>query len=120
MNIYLRWFLVNFGILAMLLSGLDGFVTLALILLWVTAILGCLFISEELSKKVYEKMIEKGDDKGLVNMWLNLAYDVPVVVLLAYMNYPFLAAVYLLHLIGVVNLHKAREQVFVDKLSEAK
>jgi hypothetical protein len=122
---YIIWFLTNGIIIAMLLSQsqgwveTSGFFDLAIILLWITAVIGCLFILPELANKVVEQTFEKGEGEIIfVNIYLTYILDISLGLYLAYINHPILAAVYLFHIVGLKNLYDARKNIFVDRLKQ--
>jgi len=114
---YLYWFTVNATIMAMLLSGIEGWVDFSIILLWFTAIVGCLFINGDICKAVIKESIKKNNGRVMViSRYLNYTFDVVLGLYLAYAGYPILAAVYMLHIYGLVNLYDAQVEAFSDKL----
>lgn len=114
---YLQWILVNGALVALLLSNNEGMFQLGIILGWITAVLGCLFISPELSDKVVEASNKKDEGQMIVvNKYLNYTFDVALTLYFAYIGHPILAAVYAMHIVGIKNLHDAQERAFVNKL----
>lgn len=114
---YLQWIWTNGLGVALLLSGIEGLVTLAIILIWITAVLGSIFLSVPLCDRVFTEAVKKGDGKLLyVNRYINISFDLLLAIYLAYLNYPILAAVYIIHIFGVINLYNAQEKSFIKKL----
>lgn len=118
---YLYWIFVNGGIAALLLFGNEGFFNFAIILLWLTAIIGCIFLSKILCKAVIKEHTEANDGKFLVvNIYITYAYDITMTLYLAYIGHPILAVVYAMHILGIKQLHEVEMKSFADKLKDEK
>jgi len=115
---YLKWFLTNGFVVAALLSPIEGFVTLATILLWFTSVVGMLMLSTSIARAVVEAIVkdEVTDSPLVINQYLSHTFDLLLMVYIAYIGQPFLAAAYLAHIVGIANLYKAQEEIFLEKL----
>lgn len=150
MNKPLRWFLTNFGILAILLVGIylqNPFLELVGAgIFWLTAIIGIvawiIFGHFEKEFRTYDDediiFVHEGEEKAkwsfpkpradegkwrvLVNPfktfnepsvphWMDIGFDVMVVILLAYLGYAWLPLFYWLHIFGLLKARQVARQI---------
>lgn len=116
MKEYLRWGIFNFLLLACLLSGIEGFVTLSLILYTLTALIGIILMSDDICREVIEKEIKQhGKVLDMVPAYIDMTYDVVVALILAYLGYPYIAALYVIHIMGSHTLRQTKEKIKAEK-----
>lgn len=106
-----RWIVVNIGILSLFLigeiQGISGFSTFAVILFWITALIG-IFGGLVFAKAIVDK---EPDWVPTVPVLVDVGYDVIVVGVLAGFGYPILAVLYMIQIYGSNELRKKIQEI---------
>lgn len=90
---------------------INGFANIALFIGWVTAVSSFLFLSDEIIKSSKD-LAEILTTSPILN-WFNIAFDISVVAAFVWVDHPFLAKFYFLHILNI-QTGRIKAKRFID------
>ena len=123
MKAYLKWFLINGGILTAFIYGImcsqPSLTVLAVVIYWFTSILAIVFYIF-LTFDKNSVLLKHATKPSAILKPLDVAYDVLVVYALVYFSYPVLAIFYTLHIFLLWKIRVLLETAYYNNLKTTK